>query len=45
MTTIECPFCSGDAQVEGVLDAVRCDGCGVTVDVAPDVSEALDIAA
>jgi hypothetical protein len=45
MVSIDCPFCSGEAHVEGRLDAVTCDGCGVTVDVAPDAVDALDIAA
>ena len=36
MTTIDCPFCAGDAHVDDALDSLTCDGCGVTVDVAPD---------
>jgi hypothetical protein len=45
MITIDCPFCSGDAHVDVTLDAVTCDGCGVTVDVAPDAALALEAAA
>ena len=45
MITIDCPFCAGDAHVEPSLDTVTCDGCGVTVDVAPDAVAALEAAA
>ena len=45
MITIDCPFCSGDAHVDAALDAVTCDGCGVTVDVTPDVPVVLEAAA
>ena len=45
MTTIDCPFCSGDAFVEPALETITCDGCGVTVEVAPDPVVALDAAA
>lgn len=45
MITIDCPFCSGEAHVDAALDAVTCDGCGVTVDVAPDAPVALEAAA
>jgi hypothetical protein len=45
MVTIDCPFCSGEAHLEPALDAVTCDGCGVTVEVAPDPSLVLEVAA
>ena len=45
MISIDCPFCSGEAHVEGALETVSCGGCGVTVEVARDAPEALDIAA
>jgi hypothetical protein len=45
MISIDCPFCPGEAQVEGALETVSCDGCGLTVEVAPDAPEAFDIAA
>ena len=45
MISIDCPFCSGEAHVEGVLETVTCEGCGVTVEVAPDAADAVDIAA
>ena len=45
MITIDCPFCSGDAHVDATLDAVTCDGCGVTVDITPDAPIDLEAAA
>ena len=45
MISIDCPFCTGQTQVDGALETVSCDGCGVTVEVAPDASDALDLAA
>jgi hypothetical protein len=45
MISIDCPFCTGHAQVDGALETVSCDGCGVTVEVAPDSSDAHDLAA
>jgi hypothetical protein len=45
MIRIDCPFCAGDAHVEGALEAVTCDSCGVMVEVAPDAVEELDLAA
>ena len=45
MITVDCPFCSGEAQVEATLDAMTCEGCGVTVEVAPDPPLMLEAAA
>ena len=45
MITVDCPFCSGEAQVDATLDAVTCEGCGVTVEVAPDPAAVLEAAA
>jgi len=45
MISIDCPMCDGDAHVDGALEAVSCDGCGVTVDVAPDDAPAFERAA
>jgi hypothetical protein len=45
MLTVECPFCSAAAHVEGHLEAVTCDGCGVTVDVFNELIDVLDVAA
>lgn len=45
MISIECPLCTGQAQVDGGLETVSCEGCGVAVEVAPDALDALDIAA
>ena len=40
MVEVECPWCDGPAVVESVetpADAVvRCEGCAVTVELAPD---------
>ena len=36
MITTDCPVCAGHAETDEDLTAVRCDACGVTVDVAPD---------
>jgi hypothetical protein len=36
MITVDCPFCAGDAHLEDGLAVMSCDGCGVTVDVAPE---------
>jgi hypothetical protein len=41
MITIDCPFCAGDAHLEPASDALTCDGCEVTVEVAPDPALAL----
>lgn len=38
MITIDCPFCDGTATTDEALVAVRCDGCGVAVDVVPEVT-------
>ena len=45
MTTVDCPFCSDAAHVEGQLDAIACDGCGITTEVADDGADILDAAA
>jgi hypothetical protein len=45
MISIDCPLCTGEAQVEGRLDAVTCEGCGVTIEIAPDPADVLDLAA
>ena len=45
MITIDCPFCAGDATTDDGVTVVSCDGCGVTVEVAPDVSAAFEAAA
>ena len=36
MNHLDCPLCAGQATIDDELSAVRCDGCGVTVDVAAD---------
>jgi hypothetical protein len=45
MITTDCPFCTGDAQVEPALDSLTCDGCGVSVEIAPDPAGVLEAAA
>ena len=36
MNHLDCPLCAGTATIDDELTAVRCDGCGETVDIAPD---------
>jgi hypothetical protein len=38
MTTIECPMCAGEARLDEGLTALVCDGCAVSVEIAPDGS-------
>lgn len=45
MISIDCPMCTGEAQVEDRFDAVTCEGCGVTIEIAPDAADVLDLAA
>jgi hypothetical protein len=45
MITIDCPLCAGEATTDETLSALTCDGCGVTVDVAPDLASSLEAAA
>jgi len=47
MITIECPLCGTDATVDSAITQLRCDHCGIPVEVAPDPSPAtgLDLAA
>ncbi len=35
-TLVECPVCAGPALVRREVREVRCEGCGVTVAIAPD---------
>lgn len=45
MITIDCPLCAGEATTDESLSDTTCAGCGVTVDIAPDMVAALDAAA
>jgi hypothetical protein len=45
MVTIDCPFCSGEARIEARLDAMTCEGCGVTVEVEQEPAALLEAAA
>ena len=41
MNHLDCPLCAGQATIDEELTALRCDGCGVTVEVAADPAVAL----
>ena len=45
MITIDCPLCAGEATTDDTLSTLTCDGCGVTVEVAPDSARPMEIAA
>ena len=46
MTTIDCPWCTGQLSTDEAITSVSCADCGVTADVAPDpVAATLDLAA
>jgi hypothetical protein len=45
MITIDCPLCAGEATTDETLSDMTCAGCGVTVDIAPDLATSLDVAA
>lgn len=45
MITIDCPLCAGEVTTDETLSDMTCAGCGVTVDIAPDMASALDAAA
>ena len=45
MISIDCPICTGEAQLESRLDAMTCEDCGVSVEIAPDPADVLDLAA
>jgi len=45
MITIDCPICDGASSTDDGLTVIACDGCGVAVEVAPDVPVALEAAA
>jgi hypothetical protein len=45
MITVDCPFCARDALLDDGLAAMTCDGCGVTVDIAPEPTATLEAAA
>jgi uncharacterized protein (DUF983 family) len=38
MITIECPFCDEPIRMDGLADAVRCEGCRVELEFATDES-------
>jgi hypothetical protein len=45
MFTIDCPLCAGQATTDEALTLVACDGCGVSVEIAPDPALRLEVAA
>ena len=45
MLTIDCPLCAGQATTDEALSLVACDGCGVTVELAPDPARLREVAA
>jgi hypothetical protein len=36
MITIDCPWCEATVHMDGREAALRCDGCSVEVELAPD---------
>ena len=38
MIHVECPWCDGPAVVDAGEGQVRCEGCAVSVELAPDVA-------
>jgi hypothetical protein len=45
MITIDCPICDGDATTDEAMSVLDCDGCGTTLETAPDPTAVLDAAA
>jgi hypothetical protein len=45
MISIDCPICAGEASTDDDLTVMTCDGCGVAVEVAPDATTVLGVAA
>lgn len=45
MITIDCPLCAGEATTDDALTNVTCDGCGMTVEIAPEIGGPLEVAA
>ena len=45
MLTIDCPLCTGEATTDEALTFVACDGCGVSVEIAPEPGLRLEVAA
>jgi hypothetical protein len=42
MMTVDCPWCEEPIRTEALADALRCDGCRIELQLAPD-EEAADI--
>jgi hypothetical protein len=43
MMTVDCPWCEELIRTDALADALRCDGCGIELHLAPD-DETADIA-
>ncbi len=42
---VDCPLCAGQATTDAALTSMSCAGCGVDVEISPDVAVVLDAAA
>jgi hypothetical protein len=45
MTDIELPCCETTIQVEALTDTIRCDRCGIELDIADDEPAPVPLAA
>ncbi len=45
MITIDCPCCDEPLAVDGLEAPVRCDGCLVEFEIAPDATDRAALAA
>jgi hypothetical protein len=46
MIIIECVWCDGELAIEAIdAESVDCPDCGISLDIAPDVSTQLPVAA
>ncbi len=43
MPMIDCPWCEGAATVDMESNIVSCDGCAITVEIAPDPTPRADL--
>ena len=39
MVLVECPWCDGSLPLDSIATVVRCDGCDVVLEMAPDPVE------
>jgi len=45
MTEIQLPCCDAIVRVDSLEDAIRCEGCGITLELADDEPIAVPVAA